>query len=190
MPRCRNSILCPAALQQRPLSGFEVAFADQDGEQRLPLTEVWTVPFESCPPVRGFPFYKGQRNHVCRGWTATTRSLVGYESWLERDRLLLLDFDPEVAGIASQPFLAVLHHTGGQAELARAGLLRPPRRRLGAGLSSGGADQGQGRGRVRGDRGGLRGAGLALRGGRRAAGDAVGQRALAVGIPASAARSA
>src|SRR5205807_5280333 len=27
-------------------------------------------------------------------WTATTGDLVGYESWLERDRLLLLDFDP------------------------------------------------------------------------------------------------
>ena len=29
---------------------------------------------------------------------------MGYESWLERDRLLLLDFDPEVVGIVSQPF--------------------------------------------------------------------------------------
>jgi hypothetical protein len=29
---------------------------------------------------------------------------VGYESWLERDRLVLLDFDPDVVGIASQPF--------------------------------------------------------------------------------------
>jgi hypothetical protein len=29
---------------------------------------------------------------------------VGYESWLERDRLVPLDFDPEVVGIASEPF--------------------------------------------------------------------------------------
>jgi hypothetical protein len=29
---------------------------------------------------------------------------VGYESWLERDRLMLLDFDPQVTGMASQPF--------------------------------------------------------------------------------------
>ncbi len=29
---------------------------------------------------------------------------MGYESWLERDRLILLDRDPEVVGIASQPF--------------------------------------------------------------------------------------
>ncbi|MFB7191713.1 TnsA-like heteromeric transposase endonuclease subunit, partial [Streptomyces sp. NPDC056230] len=34
----------------------------------------------------------------------TTRDHVGYESWLERDRLILLDFDPDVVGIASQPF--------------------------------------------------------------------------------------
>ncbi|MEO6083511.1 MAG: hypothetical protein ABIQ18_10450 [Umezawaea sp.] len=35
---------------------------------------------------------------------ATTGTLVGYESWLERDRLVLLDFDPDDVGIASQPF--------------------------------------------------------------------------------------
>jgi hypothetical protein len=86
------------------VEGFEVAFADEDGEQRRPLTEVWSVPFESGVPVRGFPSYKGQRNHVGRWWTATMQSLVGYESWLERDQLLLLDFDPEVVGITSQPF--------------------------------------------------------------------------------------
>jgi hypothetical protein len=83
---------------------FEVAFSDAEGQQRLPLTEVWTVPFESCRPVRGFPSYKGQRNLIGSWWTATTGTLVGYESWLERDRLLLLDFDPGTVGIASQPF--------------------------------------------------------------------------------------
>jgi len=29
---------------------------------------------------------------------------VGYESWLERDHVMALDFDPTVVGIASQPF--------------------------------------------------------------------------------------
>ncbi|WP_442942601.1 TnsA-like heteromeric transposase endonuclease subunit [Nonomuraea sp. LP-02] len=40
------------------------------------------------------------------GWcySATNTDHVGYESWLERDRLILLDADPEVTGIASQPF--------------------------------------------------------------------------------------
>lgn len=27
---------------------FEVAYTDVDGQQRLPLSEVWSVPFESC----------------------------------------------------------------------------------------------------------------------------------------------
>jgi hypothetical protein len=29
---------------------------------------------------------------------------VGYESWLERDNVMLLDFDPQVTAFASQPF--------------------------------------------------------------------------------------
>jgi len=37
-------------------------------------------------------------------WTAITRSLVGSESLLERDRLWLADFDPTVRWMASQPF--------------------------------------------------------------------------------------
>ena len=80
---------------------FEIAYVDaESGARRLVLIDAWSVPFEECMPVRGFPSYKGQRNHVGRWWTATTGSLVGYESWLER----LLDFDPDVVGIAAQPF--------------------------------------------------------------------------------------
>jgi hypothetical protein len=37
-------------------------------------------------------------------WSATTGAHVGYESWLERDHVMLLDFDPRVAAIAAQPF--------------------------------------------------------------------------------------
>ena len=37
-------------------------------------------------------------------WSATTGGHVGFESWLERDHLVALDFDRSVAGIASQPF--------------------------------------------------------------------------------------
>ena len=59
-----------------PGGEFEIAFADEDGEQRLELTTAWSVPFESCLPVRGFPSYKGQRHHAGRWWTATTGSLV------------------------------------------------------------------------------------------------------------------
>jgi hypothetical protein len=83
---------------------FEFAYVDERGQQRVALTEAWSVPFEAGVPVRGFPSYKGQRHYNGRWWTATTGGLVGYESWLERDRLMLLDFDPDVVGIAFQPF--------------------------------------------------------------------------------------
>jgi len=55
-------------------------------------------------PVRAMPTYKRQRNYPGLLWTATTRSLVGYESLLERDRHWLADFDRSVTWIASQPF--------------------------------------------------------------------------------------
>lgn len=55
-------------------------------------------------PARSFPTCKGQRNYPGLLWTATTGTLVGYESLLERDRLWLADFDPAVRGICGQPF--------------------------------------------------------------------------------------
>ena len=55
-------------------------------------------------PVRRFPIYKGQRNYPGLLWCATTQTLIGYESPLERDRLWLADFDPSVRWITSQPF--------------------------------------------------------------------------------------
>ena len=69
---------------------FEIAYVDAESvARRLALIDAWSVPFEECMPVRGFPSYKGQRNHVGRWWTPTTGSLVGCESWLERDWLML-----------------------------------------------------------------------------------------------------
>src|SRR6185437_10216224 len=37
-------------------------------------------------------------------WSATDGRHVGFESWLERDHVMALDFDPAVGAIASQPF--------------------------------------------------------------------------------------
>jgi hypothetical protein len=37
---------------------------------------------------------------------------VGYESWLERDHVMALDFDVAVAGLASQPFRLGWRHNG------------------------------------------------------------------------------
>ncbi|MEW1724700.1 TnsA-like heteromeric transposase endonuclease subunit [Streptomyces sp. NPDC093109] len=54
--------------------------------------------------VRGFPSYRGQRHFPGLYWSATTGGHVGFESWLERDHVMLLDFTPEVTGLLSQPF--------------------------------------------------------------------------------------
>ena len=85
--------------------GFEVGYFSEDGaEHRVPLAEAWAVPFECAAPARRFTSRKGQRHLSGLWWSATTGGHVGFESWLERDHAMLLDFDVTVAGIASQPF--------------------------------------------------------------------------------------
>jgi hypothetical protein len=82
-----------------------VEFVDDDGRvRREPLTDCTAVSFESVAAVRSFPSYRGQRNWPGLWWSATTGGHVGYESWLERDHAMLLDFDPQVTAFASQPF--------------------------------------------------------------------------------------
>lgn len=86
------------------IAGFEVGYVTEDGvDVRAGLSEVWSVEFERCLPVRRFRPHKGQRHLSGSWWSATTGGHVGYESWLERDFLMLLDHDPSVVGIVSQP---------------------------------------------------------------------------------------
>lgn len=86
-------------------SRFCVSYLDAGGAARresLPMCQ--GLRFEDAAPVRSFPSFKGQGNFTGLWWSSTTGSHVGYESWLERDNLMVLDFDPQVTGIASQPF--------------------------------------------------------------------------------------
>lgn len=84
---------------------FDLLFVDQDGaECREPLASAWNVRFESVPPVREFGSYRGQRHFSGLWWLATTGDHVGFESWLERDRVMVLDFAADVVALASQPF--------------------------------------------------------------------------------------
>lgn len=48
------------------------------------------------------PSFKGQRSYPGLWWMATTRSHVAFQSWLQRDRLIILDFDPSVVAVASR----------------------------------------------------------------------------------------
>jgi hypothetical protein len=54
------------------------------------------------------------------------RDLVGFESWLERDQVMMLDFSPEVVAFSSQPFWLTWPE-GGKVRRQRPGLLRQAR---------------------------------------------------------------
>jgi hypothetical protein len=72
--------------------------------RRADLSTCWGVRFDDVPPVRSFPSLRSQAHFPGLRWSATSGRHVGYESWLERDHAMLLDFDPEVVGYSSQPF--------------------------------------------------------------------------------------
>ena len=91
----------------------DVVYVADGGEVRAPWERVGEVALERGRPVRSFPSYRGQRNYPGLYWSATTGGHVGFESWVERDHLTALDFDPRVVGIASQPFWLVWTSPGG-----------------------------------------------------------------------------
>jgi hypothetical protein len=62
------------------------------------------VAFEDYPPVRRIPHYPGSRHTPGEYWSATTGSLIAYESHLESKWMMLLDFDPVVVAFCGQPF--------------------------------------------------------------------------------------
>jgi hypothetical protein len=84
--------------------GVELEFVGGDGVGRVRLAECGGVRFEDAVPARSFRWSRGQGHFPGWWWLATTGRHVGYESWLERDHLMLLDFDPAVTAVASQPF--------------------------------------------------------------------------------------
>ena len=85
-------------------ASWTVSWLAADGETCRPVAEVAGVGFEAVAAVREFPSYRGQRHFPGWYYAATLDAHVGFESWLERDHAILLDFDPQVTGFASQPF--------------------------------------------------------------------------------------
>src|SRR5262245_9826154 len=85
------------------LDGFRLAYVAEDGSQhRLPLADAWAVRFEAVAPARRYRARKGQRHLPGLWWSSTMADHVGYESWLEREHVMWLDFDRSVVGIAAQ----------------------------------------------------------------------------------------
>ena len=88
-----------------PATGVQVVFVDQAGVRCGGALEVlWSTGFEHVLPVRSFGSFRGQRSFQGSWWFATTGEHVGFESWVERDTVMLLDFDPDVVAVSSQPF--------------------------------------------------------------------------------------
>jgi hypothetical protein len=86
-------------------AGFELCYLDATGAERREFPALWPgLRPEGFLPVRGFRWSRGQGHLPGLWWSATAGAHVGYESWLERDHVMLLDFDPDVTAIAAQPF--------------------------------------------------------------------------------------
>jgi hypothetical protein len=92
---------------------FMIGFVDDRGCARdEPLEIVWDWRFERARPVRKFSSRPGQRHFPGLWWSSTMGQHVGFESWLEREHAMMLDFDPAVAAFASQPFWLRWHDGG------------------------------------------------------------------------------
>lgn len=98
------------------IQAVQVSWVDA-GERRqvAGLESAGEVAFEDGAPVREFPSYRRQRYFPGMWWSATTGRHVGYESWLERDHAMMLDFDREVVGLSSQPFTLTWRDRDGKA---------------------------------------------------------------------------
>ena len=84
---------------------FELCYLDADGSEHRELPAAWPgLRPETFMPAREFRWARSQKHLPGLWWSVTTGAHVGYESWLERDHVMLLDFDPRVTAIAAQPF--------------------------------------------------------------------------------------
>ena len=73
-------------------------------EHVIGVGQASVVEFADCLPVRAIPHYRGSRHTPGEYWAAGTGRMVAYESWLECQWMMLLDFDPRVVAFAGQPF--------------------------------------------------------------------------------------
>ena len=104
---------------------FSLEYVRGDGTRhREPLAACAAERFEEAVPVRSFRWAKGAAHFPGSWWSSTTGEHVGFESWLERDHVMLMDFDPGITGIASQPFWLHWQDERRSAAAARAGFLR------------------------------------------------------------------
>lgn len=82
---------------------FEVRVIDGCDEVRACLAELPLDVLRRCVPVRSPGVYQRQRHMPGRWFSTTSGRFLEYESLLERDWMLLMDFDRAVEWICEQP---------------------------------------------------------------------------------------
>lgn len=89
------------------LDGWRIVFCGADGTRRdEPFgAETACLPLEEAAPARAMGSWRGGRGFGGLWWSATSARHVAFRSWAQRDQAMALDFDPEVAGFATQPFV-------------------------------------------------------------------------------------
>lgn len=101
----RGPVIGAVSMTEAPSpADIELSFIADDGERRGLLSELWDVRFERVAPVRPVRSLRGRRNFAGQWWLACTGVHIEFDSWLERDHVMLLDFDPDVLAVASRPF--------------------------------------------------------------------------------------
>lgn len=90
-----------------------VVYVDGLGEPRTcDLLDLAGLAVEGWRPVRDFYAWPGQRTFQGWWWSRTTRTLLAFESLLERQALMAFDFDPLVSDMSVQPFALVWPRDG------------------------------------------------------------------------------
>lgn len=88
---------------------IQLVYADDHDRRRVVrLEEADGIDFGRTISFRQPPAYRGQRNFPGWWWSATNRSHVVYESWLERHHIVEADRDPKIVLITGQPIRADL----------------------------------------------------------------------------------
>lgn len=106
-----NASVTPLRRTTQPVT--LIRYLDHTGaEHVVNLDEAKEVDFEHTRPVRGFTYSSSQWHTPGWYWCATTESMLAYESWLERNWLVICDRDPDIVAISTQP-MEVDAHTDG-----------------------------------------------------------------------------
>lgn len=80
---------------------------EHDQPQDVPLARAGKVRFEDCKMIRRIASHVGQTNFIGWHWSSTTQTHIEFESHLESQWMTLFDFDPQIIGMAAQPFRIV-----------------------------------------------------------------------------------